>query len=179
VGLRLETGLKSRDAKEKLMSNKGMPSLLALLGLVAVAGYQNRDRLRDMIADARTGAGTPGGAPGTASGGLLDEIGRTFGAGGDSGRNLKEGLGSLLDRFRSSGYGGKADSWVSAGASEDLADGELESALGDDTLDELARRTGLSRAEIVSRLKTALPETINRLTPRGRLPDETEAGDLI
>ena len=34
---------------------KGMPSLLALLGLVAVAGYQNRDKLRDMIGDAQRG----------------------------------------------------------------------------------------------------------------------------
>ena len=35
--------------------SKGMPSLLALLGLAAVAGYQNRDKLRDMIGDARSG----------------------------------------------------------------------------------------------------------------------------
>jgi uncharacterized protein YidB (DUF937 family) len=94
------------------MSNKGMPSLLALLGLVAVAGYQNRGKLRDMISDARTGAGAGGGASGTGSGGLLDEIGRTFGGGADSGRNLKEGLDSLLDRFRTNGQGEKADSWV-------------------------------------------------------------------
>ena len=161
------------------MSNKGMPSLLALLGLVAVAGYQNRGKLRDMMADARTGAGTAGGAAGSGSGGLLDEIGRTFGAGGDSGRNLKEGLDSLLDRFRTSGHGKKAESWVSADTNEDLGDGDLESAVGDDTLDELARRTGLSRAEVVNRLKTALPETINRLTPGGRLPDESEASRLI
>ena len=51
---------------------------------------------------------------------------------------------------------------MSADANADLGDGDLESAVGGDTLDELARRTGLSRAEIVSRLKTALPETINR-----------------
>ena len=62
------------------MSNKGMPSLLALLGLVAVAGYQNRDKLRDMMEDARTGAGRAGGAAGSGSGGLLDEIGGTFGS---------------------------------------------------------------------------------------------------
>jgi uncharacterized protein YidB (DUF937 family) len=161
------------------MSNKGMPSLLALLGLMAVAGYQNRDKLRDMIADARTGSGTAGGTSGTGSGGLLDEIGRTFGGGADSGRNLKEGLDSLLDRFRTNGQGEKADSWVSADANADLGDGDLESAVGDDTLDELARRSGLSRAEIVSRLRTALPETVNRLTPGGRVPDETEAKGLI
>jgi uncharacterized protein YidB (DUF937 family) len=169
------------------MASKGMPSLMALLGLVAVAGYQNRDKLRDMISDARGRAGTAGTA-GTAGGaadagsgpvGLLDEIGRTFGAGGDSGRNLRDGLDSLLDRFRSSGHGEKADSWVSADANRDLGDGDLESAIGDDTLDELARRTGLSRAELVTRLKTALPETVNRLTPGGRVPDEAEARDLI
>ncbi len=160
------------------MANKAMPSLMALLGLVAVAGYQNRDKLRDMIC-AGAGAGTGSGAPGTGSGGILDEIGKTFGGGGDSGRNLKDGLDSLLDRFRTNGQGEKADSWVSADANRDLGDGDLESAIGDDTLDELAQRTGLSRSELVARLKTALPETVNRLTPGGRVPDETEARELI
>ena len=159
------------------MANKAMPSLMALLGLAAVAGYQNRDKLRDMISGA--GAGTGSGAPGTGSGGILDEIGKTFGGGGDSGRNLKDGLDSLLDRFRTNGQAEKADSWVSADANRDLGDGDLESAIGDDTLDELAQRTGLSRSELVARLKTALPETVNRLTPGGRVPDETEARELI
>ena len=68
---------------------------------------------------------------------------------------------------------------VSADANRDLGDGDLESAIGDDTLDELAQRTGLSRSELVARLKTALPETVNRLTPGGRVPDETEARELI
>jgi uncharacterized protein YidB (DUF937 family) len=160
------------------MANKGMPSLMALLGLVAVAGYQNRDKLREMIAGAGAGASGAGGAPGTGSGGILDEIGKNFG-GGDSGRNLKDGLDSLLDRFRSTGHGEKADSWVSADANRDLGDGDLETAIGDDTLDELAQRTGLSRAELVNRLRTALPEAVNRLTPRGHVPDETEARDLL
>ena len=42
---------------------KGMPSLLALLGLVAVAGYQNRDKLRDMIGDAKKGRSRTLGRP--------------------------------------------------------------------------------------------------------------------
>jgi uncharacterized protein YidB (DUF937 family) len=168
------------------MSNKGMPSLLALLGLVAVAGYQNRDKLRDMIADARGNAGTApaGGAPtpgagGSAGGGILDEIGQAFGS-GQGGRNLKDGLDSLLDRFRTAGAGQKADSWVSGGANEALGEDELEGAIGGDVIDELARRTGLTRTDLVERLRTALPETVNRLTPGGRLPgDEAEAERLI
>ena len=159
---------------------KGMPSLLALLGLVAVAGYQNRDKLRDMIGDARSGgSGRPddqSGAAGSSS--LLEEIGQMFGSGG-SGRNLSEGLGTLVDRFRNAGQAAKADSWISTEANRELEPDELEKAIGDDTIDELSRKTGLSRAELVKRLTAALPETVNRFTPEGRLPSETEAQRLI
>lgn len=165
------------------MANKGMPSLLALLGLVAVAGYQNRDKLRDMISDARGGAVPAGGTPSSSgtpqSGGLLDEIGGLFGGSGDSGRNLKDGLDSLLERFRSAGQGDKADSWVSNDANSSLGADDLESAIGSDTIAELSAKTGLSRDELLKRLSTALPDTIHRLTPGGRLPSESEAQNLI
>ena len=164
------------------MANKGMPSLLALLGLVAVAGFQNRDKIRDMIGDARGGAVPAGGAPeGTGapqSGGLLDEIGSMFGS-GNSGRNLKDGLDTLVDRFRTSGQGDKADSWVSAGTNHELQGGDLERAIGNDAIEELSRKTGFSRDELLKRLSTALPETVHRLTPDGRLPSESEAQSLI
>jgi uncharacterized protein YidB (DUF937 family) len=159
---------------------KGMPSLLALLGLVAVAGYQNRDKLRDMIGDAQRGAQgrSSDQPPASEPGGLLDGIGQMFGS-GDSGRNLSEGLSTLVDRFRNAGQGATADSWVSTEANAKLQPDELEKAIGNDTIDELSRRTGLSRDEIVKRLSAALPETVNRFTPDGRLPSETEAQRLI
>ena len=161
------------------MSNKSMPSLLALLGLVAVAGYQNRGKLRDMMADARTGAGTAGGAAGSGIGRLARRDRQDL----RRGRRLRaepEGGARLASRpFPDERSRREGEIRVSADANKDLGDGDLESAVGDDTLDELARRTGLSRAEVVNRLKTALPETINRLTPGGRLPDESEASRLI
>ena len=117
---------------------QGMPSLLALLGLVAVAGYQNRDKLRDMIGDAQGGAaGLPPRQPGAAgSGGLLEEVGQMFGS-GNSGGNLSESLGTLVDRFRDTGQGATADSWVSKEANRELQPDELERAIGNDTLAEL------------------------------------------
>ena len=119
-----------------------------------------------MIGDAqRGGSGRPDDQSGAAgSGGLLGEIGQLFGS-GDSGRNLSEGLGTLVGRFRTAGQGAKADSWVSTEANKELQPDELEKATGDDTIDELSRETGLSRDEIVKRLTAALPETVNRLTP--------------
>lgn len=47
------------------MANR-MPSLAALLGLVAIAGYQNRDKIGDFIrgvADHPNAAGTGSGRP--------------------------------------------------------------------------------------------------------------------
>lgn len=52
-------------------SRNTMPSLAALLGLLAVAGYQNRDKLGQIFQDAK------GRAPN--SGGILGELGKMFG----------------------------------------------------------------------------------------------------
>lgn len=154
--------------------------MLALVGLAAVAGYQNRDKLREMIGDAQAGrTERPDDQTAAASqGGLMEEIGQAFGS-GDAGRNVSEGLRDLVDRFRSTGQGAKADSWVSMEANRELQPDELETAIGRDTIDELAQKTGLAREEIVKRLAVALPETVDRLTPGGRLPSESEAQDLV
>ncbi|MCP2057668.1 hypothetical protein ACVIW3_003397 [Bradyrhizobium diazoefficiens] len=34
--------------------SRGMPSMTALLGMLAIAGYQNRDKLADMFRNANT-----------------------------------------------------------------------------------------------------------------------------
>lgn len=159
--------------------SKSTPSLLALLGLVAVAGYQNRGRIGEMLADARRQSpdsrpdGQQTGEP-KDSGGFLSEIGRLFGA-GTSGGTLSSGLGDLVNRFKETGHAAPAESWVSAQANMPIDERELEAAIGDETLDELGQKTGLPRAELLLRLSTALPEVVNRFTPDGRLPTETEA----
>ena len=42
---------------------KGYPSMLALLGLIAVAGYQNRDKIADMVGRLGDNDPQPGGHP--------------------------------------------------------------------------------------------------------------------
>ena len=41
--------------------SRGMPSMVALLGLLAVAGYQNRDKIAEMLGGRKQ---EPGGGPG-------------------------------------------------------------------------------------------------------------------
>lgn len=158
--------------------SKSTPSLLALLGLVAVAGYQNRGRISEMLTDAQQGPDNGQGArraPQETSGnGFLSDIGRMFGAGA-SGGTLASGLGDLMAQFRQTGRDDAAHSWVSPNPNKPLTVDELEAAIGGDTLGELESKTGLSRKELLLRLNAALPEVVNRFTPEGRLPTEAEA----
>jgi uncharacterized protein YidB (DUF937 family) len=119
--------------------SKSTPFLLALLGLVAVAGYQHRDRISEMPSDARqksTASGTPL-AP--SSGGFIAEIGQFF-----QGRSVASALGDLVVRFKAAGQGHAADSWASDQANMPLGVDSLEAALGKEALAELAQKTGLS-----------------------------------
>ena len=41
--------------------SRGLPSMTALLGLLAIAGYQNRDKLAEMLNGAGANKANPGG----------------------------------------------------------------------------------------------------------------------
>jgi uncharacterized protein YidB (DUF937 family) len=154
--------------------------MVALLGLLAVAGYQNRDKIAEMLGGLK---GAPAGAPGSTlpqggtTGGLLGNLGSLGGllGGASTGSVLSGGLGQLIDHFRQNGQGQAADSWVNHGPNQPVSTGQLEQALGPDVLNQLAQHTGLSREELLSRLTRELPKAVDNLTPEGRLPTEEEA----
>jgi uncharacterized protein YidB (DUF937 family) len=165
------------------MAKNGMPSMLALLGLLAVAGYQNRDKIGKMIGDlqSRTASGA-GGLPGSGGqvasgdplGGILEGLGDMFGMNpkeGESRGVLTKGLDDLMDTFRSHGQAEAADSWVTMGVpTKGLSASEVAQAVGEENIAELSKRTGLSRDELLQRLATAIPETVDRATPGGNMP---------
>ena len=89
--------------------SRGMPSMTALLGLLALAGYQNRDKLAELLKSAPGNNAQPG--AGNQQGpleGLLGNLGGVLGGGGVSGL-LGGGLGELLERFKQNGQGDVAD----------------------------------------------------------------------
>ena len=143
--------------------SRGFPSMTALLGLLAIAGYQNRDKLAEML-------GGKQGAPGqTGLGGLLGQLSGGLGAGGVGGL-LSGGLGELVERFKQSGHAEAVDSWVSTGPNKQIAPSQVEQAIGPEVLETLSKQTGLSREEILARLSRELPEAVDKYTPQGRLP---------
>ena len=159
--------------------SRGMPSMLALLGLVAVAGYQNRNKIAEMLGGSKQGSGGPG-QPSAPSGesGALGKLGGLLG-GASAGSTLSSGLGELIDRFRQSGHGQAADSWVGRGPNQPIGQTQLEQAIGPDVLNTLSQHTGLSREELVARLTRELPAAVDKFTPEGRLPTEAEAARLV
>jgi uncharacterized protein YidB (DUF937 family) len=142
---------------------RGMPSLAALLGLVAIAGYQNRDKIGEFV------KGLGKSDPNSPLGGILEGARKSLG-GGATGADMNSGLGELVDHFRQNGQGTTADSWVQTGPNKPINDTEVERALGPDLIDNLVKQTGLSRADLLSRLASVLPDVVDNMTPEGRLP---------
>jgi uncharacterized protein YidB (DUF937 family) len=149
----------------------GFPSMTALLGLLAVAGYQNRDKLAEMLGGGQGGS-SAGPTPDRTQRGLDQLLGSV--RGGGLGGLLGGGLGELLERFRQNGQGDVAESWVGRGPNKEIAPPELERAIGADVLATLSQQTGLSREEIVARLSRELPRAVDQYTPEGRLPSESD-----
>ena len=149
--------------------SRGFPSMTALLGLLAVAGYQNRDKIGEILGGlaGAKGPGSPAGQ--TDLGGLLGKLSGSLG-GASAGGLLGGGLNELVTRFQQNGFGDKAESWVATGPNKPVSPTELEQAIGPDVLDDLITKTGLPRDELLKRLSQELPHAVDKYTPEGRLP---------
>jgi uncharacterized protein YidB (DUF937 family) len=152
--------------------SRGLPSMTALLGLVALAGYQNRDKLGELLkgVGSSTQPGTGAGATQSPLGGLLSNLSGAL-AGGGAGGLLNGGLGELLDRFKQNGQGDVAQSWINHGPNKELPPPQLKQAIGSDVLATLEQQTGLSQEELLARLSRELPAAVDKYTPAGRLPN--------
>lgn len=150
---------------------RGMPSLTALLGLLAIAGYQNRDKLAELLHGAESAtANRTGGQPQPGLGGSLSNLIGTVGRAGVGGL-LNGGLGELLERFKQNGQGDAAQSWINEGPNKEVSPPQLKQAIGQDVLVALEQETGLPQEEILARLSRELPAAVDKYTPGGRLPD--------
>jgi len=149
---------------------RGLPSMTALLGLLAIAGYQNRDKPAELFreAQAKYGGSGPGGSKENQTG-TVGNLGGML-SGTSVGGLLSGGLRDLLESFNSSGKGEIADSWVRTGPNKPILPQELEAAISPEVWASLSEHTGLSRQELLSRLSRELPEAVDKYTPEGRLP---------
>ena len=116
--------------------SRGLPSMTALLGLLAIAGYQNRDKITEMF---RNAGGDPSKTRrcGDPLSGMLGNLGGMLGGAGAGGL-LSGGLGELLDKFKQNGEGETAESWINQGPNKEVSPPQLKRAIGADVLAQLA-----------------------------------------
>ena len=80
------------------------------------------------------------------------------------------GLSDLIGKLTAGGAAPQVNSWVGPGQNQPIQPGQLGGALGQNVLNELSQRTGMSQQELLNQLATVLPQIINHLTPNGRMP---------
>jgi uncharacterized protein YidB (DUF937 family) len=119
----------------------------SLLGLAAVAAWQNRDKIGDFVKGMSSN-------PAVASAGV----------------NPAGGLGSLVDVFKKSGLGAQVDSWVAKGPNQAISPAQLGQGIDGGMLDQIAAQTGIPKDELLSRLSQVLPSLVDQMTPNGSLP---------
>jgi uncharacterized protein YidB (DUF937 family) len=84
------------------------------------------------------------------------------------------GLGALVEKFRQGGLEDLIKSWIGTGPNRPVAPNQLQRALGPDTVAQLERETGMPREDLLSQLSRFLPEVIDKLSPDGKLPKESD-----
>ena len=113
----------------------------------------------DDLSGLSRGLGSAGGADVGAT------MGDLAGAIDDSG-----GIDGLVTRLRQGGLDQEVDSWVSTAPNQPVDPQRLGDALGPETTQRLANRTGLDISALLPLLAAFLPQLINMLTPNGQTP---------
>jgi len=176
-----------REATSGASSSGGMsPITMAILGLLAYKAVKGLAGGQPTAAPAGARV-SPGEKPinvgASESGGGLGDLLKT-GLGGLLGTSaaggvLSGGLSDLLKQFEQRGQGDTVDSWVGTGPNKAISPNDLANAIGTDKVKVLMAQTGLSREDLLSGLSEYLPQVVDRMTPKGRLPTEQEAQHML
>ena len=85
-----------------------------------------------------------------------------------------QGFSGLAQGFESAGLGHIFGSWVGAGQNQPVSAQEVESAVGQDRIQQFASRAGVPASVAPQLLATVLPTLVDKLTPDGRTPSPTQ-----
>lgn len=80
------------------------------------------------------------------------------------------GLQGLIQQFREKGAGEIISSWIGNGQNQPIAPEHLQQVLGDDAVDRIAQKAGVSSDQVSSLLAQVLPHLVDKATPSGEVP---------
>lgn len=112
---------------------------------------------------------------------MIQEVAQRFGLGDKAGSlvqsvvgmmtdEMSGGLPGFLSAFDEGGMGSAVRSWVGKGANDEIDASQVESALGDGAIADLARKFGLDRGIVGGALAFLISRVVDLLTPDGNVP---------
>jgi uncharacterized protein YidB (DUF937 family) len=156
------------------------PLAMGLLAMLAYKTMKGEGPLGGLFGN-RTAQGTAP-QPTGSGGGLMSWLESGLGGamtGGAAGGVVSGGLGELLNRLQRNGLGDAGRSWVGNGPNQPVSANDIQKVAGSDTIDALANEVGMSREQLLQRLSAELPQSVDKLTPQGRVPTPEEASQSV
>ena len=81
------------------------------------------------------------------------------------------GLAALVKSFQANGLGEIMASWIGTGPNLPISPQQVRQGLGNDLLQQLAGKAGLTPEATSTQLASLLPGLVDKLTPAGKIPD--------
>lgn len=84
------------------------------------------------------------------------------------------GVSGIVQKFKDKGFSEAASSWVGTGENVNIGASDVMKVLGNDSIQELAKKVGLDSEATAGLIGNLLPVVIDKLSPEGKEP----GGDL-
>lgn len=81
------------------------------------------------------------------------------------------GLGGIIQSFQQKGLGNIISSWIGTGPNQPISANQVKEGLGNERIQQLSGKAGLSTEETANKLTRVLPEVVDQATPDGNVPE--------
>jgi uncharacterized protein YidB (DUF937 family) len=88
-------------------------------------------------------------------------------------QNHPGGISGLVQAFHSNGLGELINSWIGTGQNQPVSAAQIQQVLGSGPVQSLAQKLGISPEQASSTLSQLLPTVMDKLSPNGSLPDQS------
>jgi uncharacterized protein YidB (DUF937 family) len=78
-------------------------------------------------------------------------------------------LQGLVSKLQAGGLGAQVQSWLGNGSNMPVSAEQLQAALGDEHIKQLAEKFGVPADKVLSLLSEHLPQTVDQASPNGKL----------
>jgi uncharacterized protein YidB (DUF937 family) len=138
--------------------------------------------LDDILGGLMGGKGGSGGLGGVLGGLTGDKQGSRGGGVGAMGALLpilagflaSGGLSKIMGGLKANGLSAQADSWVGTDANQPVSGRDVEQAMGQEQIQQIAQQLGVSESEAADAVAQALPEVVDKVSPNGEMPAEQD-----